>query len=164
LSLAAKRGTGLGLALLTLVLDQLTKLWALGALQDPPVSITVTGWWDMVLVWNHGISFGVLGAGALSPWVLAAVTGAIALGVAVWLFRSRHWLAILTAGLILGGAVGNIIDRLVYGAVVDFVRWHAYGYSWPVFNLADAAITLGIALLIAESLFGGRSTPKSAAE
>jgi signal peptidase II len=164
LSLATMRWTGLGLALLTLVLDQLTKLWALDALQEPPIRIMVTGWWDMVLVWNHGVSFGLFGDGALPPWVLAAVTGAIAVGVAVWLARSDHWLPIIAAGLILGGAIGNIIDRLVYGAVVGFVRWHAYGYSWPVFNLADAAITLGIGMLIAESLFGGKTTPKSAAE
>ncbi len=164
MSLAALRWTGLGLALLTLVLDQLSKLWALEVLSAPYSRITVTGWWEMVLVWNHGISFGLFGDGALPPWVLAAVTGAIALGVAVWLARSEHWLPITAAGLILGGAIGNIIDRLVYGAVVDFVRWYAYGYSWPVFNLADAAITLGIGLLIAESLFGGKSTPKSAAE
>ena len=71
---------------------------------------------------------------------------------------------LLATGLILGGAIGNIIDRLLYGAVVDFVRWHAYGYSWPVFNVADAAITLGVGLLIAESLFGGRTPPKSAVE
>ena len=164
MSLAEMRSVGLGLALLTLVLDQLTKLWALDALRDPPVRITVTGWWEMVLVWNHGISFGLFGEGAVPPWVLAAVTGATALGVAVWLVRSVHWLPIIAAGLILGGAIGNIIDRLVYGAVVDFVRWYAYGYSWPVFNLADAAITLGIGLLIVESLFGGKTTPKSAAE
>jgi signal peptidase II len=164
LSLHAKRGLGLGLAALTLVLDQLTKLWALNTLMEPPVMIRVTGWWDMVLLWNHGISFGVLGAGAAPPWVLVAVTAAIAAGVAIWLFRSVRWLPIVTAGLIFGGAIGNVIDRLLYGAVVDFVRWHAYGYSWPVFNLADAAITLGIGLLIAESLFADKSPPKSAAE
>lgn len=158
------RGAGLGLALLILVLDQATKVWALGALANPPVRIPVTGWWEMVLVWNYGVSFGLFGDGALPPLVLAAITAAIAGGVAVWLLRARTWAAVLATGLILGGAVGNIIDRLVYGAVVDFVRWHAYGYGWPVFNLADAAITLGVGMLIAESLFGGGSTPKSATE
>jgi signal peptidase II len=164
LSLPEMRLTGLALALLILVLDQLSKLWALDVLSAPYSRITITGWWEMVLVWNHGISFGLFGDGALPPWVLALVTGAIGIGVAVWLARSGNWVSVIAAGLILGGAVGNIIDRLVYGAVVDFVRWHAYGYSWPVFNVADAAITLGIGLLIVESLFGGNSTPKSAAE
>lgn len=158
------RFAGFGLALLILGLDQLTKLWALAALADPPLRIAVTGWWEMVLVWNYGVSFGLFGDGALSPLVLAAITGAIALCVAIWLLRAHTWATVLATGLILGGAVGNIIDRLIYGAVVDFVRWHAYGYSWPVFNVADAAITLGVGLLIAESLFGGGSTTKSATE
>ncbi len=158
------RFAGFGLAVLMLVLDQATKVWALAALANPPVRIAVTGWWEMVLVWNYGVSFGLFGDGALPPLVLVGITGAIAGAVAVWLCRARTWATVLATGLILGGAVGNIIDRLLYGAVVDFVRWHAYGYSWPVFNLADAAITLGVGLLIAESLFGGRSPPKSAVE
>jgi len=158
------RAAGVGLAALTVVLDQATKLWALAALANPPVRIAVTGWWEMVLVWNYGVSFGLLGDGALPPLVLAGVTGAIGIAIACWLWRAKWWLPMLAAGLILGGAVGNIIDRLIYGAVVDFVRWHMNGYSWPVFNLADAAITLGVGLLILESLFGKRSDPKSAAE
>ena len=155
------RRIGLALAVLTLVLDQLTKQWALEALRDPLALIEVTGWWNMVLVWNRGIGFGLFGGGMLSPLVLAAITGVIALGVAVWLLRTGTWLATLSAGLILGGAVGNIVDRLVYGAVVDFVDWHVSGYHWPVFNLADAAITLGVVLLIAESLFGVKPAPTS---
>jgi len=155
------RRIGLALAVLTLVLDQLTKQWALEALRDPLALIEVTGWWNMVLVWNRGIGFGLFGGGTLSPLVLAVITGVIALGVAVWLLRTGTWLATLSAGLILGGAVGNIVDRLVYGAVVDFVDWHVSGYHWPVFNLADAAITLGVVLLIAESLFGVKPAPTS---
>lgn len=158
------RGAGFGLALLTLVFDQATKLWALAALADPPVRIAVTGWWEMVLVWNRGVSFGLFGDGALPPLVLAGMTAAIGLAITVWLLRARTWATVLATGLILGGAVGNIIDRMVYGAVVDFVRWHAYGYGWPVFNVADAAITLGVGLLIAESLFGRGQNPKSASE
>ena len=164
MSRGTMRWAGLGLALLTLVLDQLSKLWALDALQEPPIRITITGWWDMVLVWNHGVSFGLFGDGALQPLVLVGVTLAIAVGIAIWLLRAHNWMAALSAGLILGGAIGNVLDRLLYGAVVDFVRWHAYDYSWPVFNLADAAISLGVGLLIAESLFGRPSAPKSASE
>lgn len=164
MSLRTMRGTGIALALLTLVLDQWTKVWALGALADPPVRITVTGWWEMVLVWNRGVSFGLFGNDAVPPWALAIVMAVIGLGIAVWLLRAHTWLTILATGLILGGAIGNVVDRLVYGAVVDFVRWHAYGHSWPVFNLADAAISLGVVLLIAENLLGGRSAPTSASE
>lgn len=151
---------GFALAVLVLVFDQITKLWALGALQSPPVRIAVLPFWDFVLVWNRGVSFGLFGGGAVPPLALAAVTGAIALGVAIWLTRAQSWWTVIAAGLVLGGAVGNIIDRLTYGAVVDFIDWHAYGYGWPVFNIADAAITLGVGVLIAESLFGGRKAPK----
>lgn len=151
---------GFALAALVLVLDQITKLWALDALQSPPLRIEVLPFWDFVLVWNRGVSFGLFGGGAVPPLALAAVTGAIALGVAVWLARATSWWTVIVTGLVLGGAVGNIIDRLIYGAVVDFVDWHAYGYHWPVFNIADAAITLGVGVLIAESLFGGRQAPK----
>ena len=151
---------GFALAALVLAADQLTKLWALGALRNPPVRIEVLPFWDFVLVWNRGVSFGLFGDGGVPPLVLVAVTGAIALGVAVWLARATSWWTAIAAGLVLGGAIGNIIDRLVYGAVVDFIDWHAYGYHWPVFNIADAGITLGVAVLIAENLFGGRTAPK----
>ncbi len=80
--------------------------------------------------------------------------------MAVWLARARSWWTVIAAGLVLGGAVGNIIDRLTYGAVVDFIDWHAYGYHWPVFNIADAGITLGVVFLVAESLLAGREEPK----
>ena len=155
---------GFGLAALVLVLDQLTKLWALDALANPPVRIQVLPFWNFVLVWNRGVSFGLFGEGGLSPLALSAITGAIALGVAVWLIRARSWWTAIAAGLVLGGAIGNIIDRLAYGAVVDFIDWHAYGYHWPVFNIADAGITLGVMVLIAESLFAGRKGPKSPQE
>lgn len=151
---------GFVLAGLVLVFDQITKLWALDALLNPPVRIEFLPFWDFVLVWNRGVSFGLFGGGAISPLMLAAITGAIALGVAVWLFRARSWWTAVAAGLVFGGAVGNIIDRLVYGAVVDFVDWHAFGYHWPVFNVADAGITVGVAVLIAESLFGGNKDTK----
>jgi signal peptidase II len=155
---------GLALALAVLVADQWSKGWALGALAEPPVRIEVLPFWDFVLVWNRGVSFGLFGAGGIPPWVLVAVTGGIALAVAVWLARARSWWTAVAAGLVLGGAIGNIIDRLLYGAVVDFIDWHAYGYHWPVLNIADAGITLGVAVLIAEGLFGGRSEPKSPTE
>lgn len=151
---------GFVLAALILAADQITKLWALDALRNPPVRIEVLPFWDFVLVWNRGVSFGLFGGGGVPPLALAAVTAAIALGVAVWLARATSWWTVVAAGLVLGGAVGNIIDRLIYGAVVDFIDWHAYGYHWPVFNIADAGITLGVGVLIAESLFGGSKAPK----
>jgi signal peptidase II len=155
------RVLGLVLAVVTFVVDQLTKWWALDSLRDPPVRIEVLPFWDMVLVWNRGVSFGLFGAKPLPPLVLAAVTAAIALGIVIWLLRTRSKWSAVAAGLILGGAIGNIVDRLAYGAVVDFIDWHAYGYHWPVFNVADAGITVGVAVLIAESIFGGKAESKS---
>jgi signal peptidase II len=159
------RKIGLFLAVAVLILDQLTKAWALDALSARGTVIEVMPFWNFVLVWNYGISFGLFGGGAVSPLVLAAVTGAISLAVAVWLARAKSWYTAVAAGLILGGAIGNIIDRLVYGAVVDFIDWHVSGYHWPVFNIADAAITLGVVVLIAESLFGSKqANRRNAAE
>ncbi|HKK29556.1 MAG TPA: signal peptidase II [Alphaproteobacteria bacterium] len=148
---------GFALAAFVLVVDQATKLWALDTLQNPRQRIEVLPFWDMVLVWNRGVSFGLLGGGAVPPLVLVALTGAIAIGVAVWLFRSQSWYTVIAAGFILGGAIGNIIDRLVYGAVVDFIDWHAFGYHWPVFNVADAGITMGVLVLLAEALLVSRT-------
>ncbi|MGY9055798.1 MAG: signal peptidase II [Alphaproteobacteria bacterium] len=148
------RRVGLLLTVIALVLDQASKQWALAVLSEPGSRIEVLPFWNMVLVWNHGVSFGLFGGGAISPLMLAGVTGLIGLGVAVWLATAKTWLVSIAAGMILGGAIGNIIDRLVYGAVVDFIDWHAYGYFWPVFNVADIAITLGVGVLIIDSFFG----------
>ena len=159
------RRIGLLLAVAVLILDQVTKVWALDTLSAPGTVIHVLPFWNFVLVWNYGISFGLFGGGAVSPLILAAATGAISLGVAVWLARATSWYTAVAAGLILGGAIGNIIDRLMYGAVVDFIDWHVSGYHWPVFNIADAAITLGVVVLISESLFGSKqATQRNAAE
>ncbi len=143
---------GLPIAAGVVAADQLTKWWAMAALADAPNGIEVTGFFNLVLVWNRGVSFGVLGGGALPPWLLALVAACVAVGMAVWLARvGEPWLA-AAIGLIIGGAVGNIVDRLTLGAVTDFLDFHLGGYHWPAFNLADAAITIGVAALIIDSL------------
>lgn len=153
--LASARGAlalGAGLAGLVVLLDQLTKLWVLGALDDPPRVVELLGFLDLVLVWNRGVSFGLFGGGDAGVWPFATLALAISTGLAVWLVRLRRVLMVLAVGLILGGALGNVIDRLVYGAVVDFVDLHAGGWHWPVFNLADAAITVGVVVLAVDAL------------
>ena len=111
------------------------------------------------MVWNRGVSFGLLGGAALPPWLLAGFAGMVAAGLTVWLARvSERWPAI-GIGLVIGGAVGNIIDRFRFGAVADFLDFHLGAHHWPAFNVADAAISVGVAVLVIDSLLirGGKN-------
>jgi signal peptidase II len=136
-----------------LVVDQLTKWWILAAVMDPPRAIAVAPFFNIVLVFNRGVSFGMFGtAPGWMPWLLTAFALAIAAGLGVWLRRVRgRWLGV-ALGLIIGGALGNVIDRLRFGAVVDFLDFHAAGYHWPAFNVADSGITVGVAVLLLDAL------------
>lgn len=148
------RRQGLGLAFLVLVLDQITKWWVLTDLMNPPRVIEVLPFANLILVWNRGVSFGLFNTQSdYGPWILAALALAVSAVLAIWLFRGPERMVGWGIGLILGGALGNVIDRLVHGAVVDFVDLHLGGAHWPAFNVADSAITVGAALLILDSLF-----------
>ncbi|MEZ5616540.1 MAG: signal peptidase II [Rhodocyclaceae bacterium] len=144
----------LGLSGLVIVLDQLTKLWVLAAL-PPGQSIAVTPFFNLVLVFNPGAAFSFLSdAGGWQRWFFVV----LAIAVSVWLtfLIRRHAaerLLPLAAALILGGALGNVIDRIRFGAVADFLDVHAAGWHWPAFNVADSAITAGVALLLWQQLF-----------
>ncbi len=152
---------GFALAAITIFLDQLTKIWALAELWDPPRFHEVTGFFNLVMVWNRGVSFGMFGGlGEIGPWILSALATAIAIGLSVWLWRADTRLIGTALGLIIGGAIGNVIDRIRFGAVVDFLDVHAFGYHWPAFNIADSAITIGVGLLLIDSLFGKREAPR----
>lgn len=148
---------GLLVALATLVADQGNKLWMLyvydiGAKQP----VEVTPFFDMILVWNKGISYGLFQQDGL--WGrLALVVFAVAVSVALiaWLARITSGLTAIAIGLIVGGAAGNAIDRAVHGAVADFYSFHAYGFQWYIFNIADVAIVAGVIGLLYDSLFGG---------
>ena len=148
---------GLMVAVLVFGLDQLTKWAALFVLDLPEQSITVTPFFNLVMVWNRGVSFGMLNsAGALAPWLLAGLALAVVIGLLVWLRRTEHWLIAIGLGLVIGGALGNVVDRLRYGAVVDFLDFHAAGYHWPAFNVADAAICIGAAVIVVDGLLAPR--------
>ena len=152
---------GLFLAILVLFLDQVSKLAILEWVVPPAAGIAVTGFLAIVLVWNRGMSFGLFNVGdPLVPWILGAIAVAVVIGLVWWLARAHRWLVIAGLGLVLGGAVGNLVDRLLYGAVVDFVLLHAGRWQWPAFNLADSAITLGVIALLWDSLFGGQESRK----
>ncbi len=147
---------GLAIAVLGLVLDQAWKLsflFGLGwveTLGPGPNGLRyeILPFFDIVMVWNYGISYGLLEAKTeLGRWMLALTAIAVT-GFLVWWLSSVKDLRLATAiGLIIGGAVGNVIDRMVYGAVADFFLLHAFGYNWYVFNIADIAVVGGVILM-----------------
>jgi signal peptidase II len=162
---------------LVIIADQLTK-WvvlempAFHALEclDPAVRcgrIEVSSIFDFTMLWNRGISFGTLQSAGLMRWVLVGVTMGIAAGFAFWLTRAERWLTALSLSMVIGGAVGNLVDRIRFGAVVDFLDFSgpwfgAYigqvpvGFPW-VFNIADASITVGAVLLFLDQFLMSRS-------
>jgi signal peptidase II len=156
-------GAGLAAALATLLLDQAVKLWLLfGYDLAEQGAVALTPFFDLVLVWNKGISYGLFQQeSALGRWALLGLKLAAVLLLWVWMARvPTRWSAV-SLGLIIGGAIGNAIDRLAYGAVADFAHFHittaGWAFSWYVFNLADVAIVVGVAGLLYESLFGDRA-------
>lgn len=145
---------GLIAAALATALDQLSKWWILDWVMDPPRTIAVAPFFDIVLVWNRGVSFGLFeGKGT---WPLLAVAAAIVAVLLVWLTRARRRALAIALGLVIGGALGNAVDRLVHGAVLDFLDFHAGDLHWPAFNIADSAITIGVALILLDGLFERR--------
>ncbi|MPZ59130.1 MAG: signal peptidase II [Rhizobiales bacterium] len=154
---------GLLTALAAAAADQASKLWLLfvfdiGARQR----VAVTPFLDLVLVWNKGISYGLFQQdGPVGQWALL-ILKAVAVGLLwLWLARAETRLTAVSLGLIIGGALGNAIDRFAYGAVADFILLHlttaTWFFSWYVFNLADVAIVAGVAGLLYESLVGERA-------
>ncbi len=152
---------GLGIAALVLVLDQLTKWWVVSIIMQPPRNIPVTPFFNLVMGWNRGISFGLFhGDSAFNVWGLPAIALIIVIFLLVWMWRATGTLISVAIGLIVGGALGNVIDRIRFGAVADFLDFYALGYHWPAFNLADTGITIGAALLIYDSLFSKEEVPR----
>jgi lipoprotein signal peptidase len=144
---------GLVAALIVLGADQGSKYWILNGLDLPDRhQVVLLPVLNLTMVWNQGVTFGLLnGLGAWSHFVLAAIALVVVGALCLWLRRAEHALTALAIGAIAGGAVGNVIDRLRYGAVVDFIHAHIGQWSWYVFNVADAAIVCGVAALILES-------------
>jgi signal peptidase II len=149
-----RKGAGLLLFASVLVADQVSKVLALAGLGDG-AAIAVTPFFNLVLVWNRGVSFGML-AGADRPWVLVALAAVIATLLVYWLRREERLWSRRALWLVLAGAVGNVIDRLRFGAVVDFLDFHVGGYHWPAFNVADSAICIGAGLLVLDGLILSR--------
>jgi signal peptidase II len=144
-------------ALVGLAVDQSNKLWMIAVyrIQDRG-QVALTPFLDLVFVKNTGISYNI-GSGALPPLALSAFAFVTSIALMVWVARAATgWLMAMSIGLIVGGAIGNAIDRLWLGGVADFYLLHAFGYSWYVFNIADVAIVAGVAGLLYDSFVPNR--------
>lgn len=155
-------GARLGVAAVgaVLVLDQASKQLALDAF-TPIDRVALLPFLDLTLAWNRGVSFGMFGSGAAPPYVFILIAIAISAFLSWQMFKAETRLAALGYALIIGGALGNIVDRAVYGAVIDFILLYWRDWRWPVFNVADMGITVGVCLILADSLWPSRDSPTS---
>jgi signal peptidase II len=156
-AMTAARLGGL-IALTTLVLDQASKLYLLFG-YDLPVRepLVLAPFLELIVVWNRGISYGLFQQDTeAGRWALLAISFAAAVALSVWMARASSRLLAASLGLVVGGALGNAIDRIAYGAVFDFVHFHVGSFSWYVFNIADAAIVAGVIGLVYDSLVGDK--------
>jgi signal peptidase II len=145
------------LAALVVVLDQASKFWVLRVFDLPSrATVPVAGPFHMTMVWNRGVSFGLLRADVdLTRWALAAFSIIVAIVLSVWVRGATRRLSAVALGLVIGGAVGNVIDRIRFGAVADFLDFSRLWFPW-IFNVADAAISCGVALLLLDMLLQER--------
>lgn len=151
--LSAAAILGFSAALITLVLDQATKLYTLFVF-DLPVRepAELTSFINLIVVWNRGISYGLFQQSSeLGRWALVVISILASVGLSVWIRRTTAKVLAASLGLIVGGAIGNVIDRIAYGAVFDFIQFHIGSWSWYVFNVADAAIVAGVVGLLYDS-------------
>ena len=164
-----KMKKGLLIALLCIIADQVHKyimiyivemakftLNGFPVIESGSKVIKVTEFFNLVMVWNKGVSFGMFNAveiAAYQPFILILLSLAITIGLLFWLRKATNKWQILGIGLIVGGAVGNVIDRIIYGAVADFFDFHLGLQHWPAFNIADSCICVGVFILVLESFF-----------
>lgn len=159
---------GILFALLLLVVDQASKWWILEVVRLPetrniPLVLLGPVGLDLTMVWNRGVTFGLFsGEGSWNHLILAVLALVVAGFLLRWLARAENRLVTYALGAVIGGAIANVIDRLRFGAVVDFVDVHAWGWHWYVFNLADAAIVCGVLALVADALIRPETQRKEA--
>jgi signal peptidase II len=150
---------GLGIAAFVVLLDQVTKFWLLQTMQESGGrAVELTDFFTIVLVWNRGVSFGMFNSAdaALNGLIFSLLAAVIVAALLVWLWRAAEGLIICAIGLVIGGAIGNVIDRLRLGAVVDFLDFHVGTWHWPAFNVADSAICVGVGLMVIDGLIARR--------
>lgn len=142
-------GIGLLIALVVIALDQSSKLWLVEYLHENGPQ-AITSFFNLVMVWNRGISFGMFAAED-ARFFLIGMKVVVAILLVIWLARGTEKLLWLPLGMIIGGALGNVIDRIRWGAVADFFDFHIAQKHWPAFNVADSAIVVGVCILLALS-------------
>ncbi len=149
---------GVYLAASVALIDQTTKNWFLGSSSEEHPFVKIAPFLNFKLSWNTGVTFGLLNDfGPWMPYILCGVALVILALLLNWLRRVRNLYAALGLGFVMGGAIGNVIDRARFGAVVDFIDFHYDGYHWYTFNVADSAIVLGVGLLLLENFMQSRS-------
>jgi signal peptidase II len=171
---------GIAVAVAALLVDQASKWWIREVLMDPPHNIPITDFFDIVYAWNRGIAFSMFRSdSAAAPWIMAAVAVAIVAGLGIWLSRQVHRWPAVGLGLIIGGALGNVLDRVRFAGVFDFLWFHGeaypgfcriletvwlggFGCQWPAFNLADTGIFIGVSMLVLDGLFRREEKSKTA--
>lgn len=152
---------GLLIVAVTLVLDQLTKWWVVFEVMNPPRTIPVFPSFNLVMGWNKGVSFGMFDSDSeMSKWLLVSLALVVVAFLLFWMRKAESRRVANAIGMIVGGAIGNVIDRLHFGAVADFLDVYIGVYHWPAFNVADAGITVGAVILVLDSLFSGSEKAK----
>lgn len=151
---------GVAIAILVAFFDILTKRIIFSIIENHDVKynnmifyIHVTDFFNLVRVWNKGVSFGMFNNFEYSKILFSVIVSVIVLVLLLWLYRNKEIYLSIAIGLIIGGALGNLCDRIKYGAVADFLDFHIDKYHWPAFNLADSCVFIGVAMLILEDLF-----------
>ena len=152
----------LGLSALVIALDQWSKAWVLRALPEYTDIVVIPGFWNWFRTYNTGAAFSFLAnGGGWQIWFFSILAFAIS-GLLIWWLRKTpraDWKTALPYALIIGGAIGNVIDRLIHGHVIDFIKWYVGDHVWPAFNLADAAIVGGAVSLVLFGLASGKKNP-----
>jgi signal peptidase II len=148
---------GLIIAAISAVLDQASKWWLMSVLEKAGGPIELLPVFNLVMVWNPGVSFGMFQSGSVwAPWILSALALVIVVVLVNWLRKAETRFIAAGLGLVIGGAIGNVIDRMVWGKVADFFDVHIDAWHWPAFNIADAVIVVGAAILVLDGLFASR--------
>lgn len=131
--------------------DQLSKFWAQSALADTGHKTVIPNFFDLQLSYNTGAAFSIFDSGGATGRILLTIVAFAALGFIAWMVHkseNRATVPVVALGLIAGGAVGNVIDRALHGQVTDFILWRYYEHRWPIFNIADAVLLVGVAILL----------------
>ena len=152
---------------LVIVLDQWSKHWVLTSLPEYTAVTVIDGVWNWYRTYNTGAAFSFLAnAGGWQTWFFTALAFAVSALLGFWLSRTPRgdWRSALPFALVIGGAIGNVIDRFLHGHVIDFIQWYVGSHYWPAFNIADSAVVCGaIGLALASGLMSGKSRPSAEA-